>query len=180
MNNTSIIRNTVVALMIALIGGTAAFPINVEARSHKHKQTNCEASVRSDLPRADLVICASNYSQFQSNGIHLYPGEIVEIQVEHTVWEKDAAHWQDQPLQRIAWSEGAPNLYRAGHMGATGKVTIEHGMVIPFYVFWAFSAMSRDHDIDVMVDQQAPAATPKAAQSSVQNVEENTAPQGAY
>jgi hypothetical protein len=111
-------------------------------------------------PQPDLVIDKSNLKAFETEGLHLYPGQIIEIKIDHhLIYPASGIH---KSLDQITF--GKRTMYRARENGSSGKLSIESGVVIPFYGLWALSAMGREHVLDAVVDQSAPDDNQKLSQ----------------
>jgi hypothetical protein len=116
------------------------------------QQGRVEASIRLLYRQPDLVIDRGNYRQFEKSGLHLYPGQIVEIKIDHhLIYPQSGIH---QSLDQISFDKRT--IYRARQSGTTGLVKIEAGPVIPFYGLWALSALAREHTFSAVVDQESP------------------------
>ncbi len=118
------------------------------------QQGRIEASNQVVYPQPDLVIDKGNCRQFEKDGLHLFPGQVVEIKVDHHLIYPQTAGGVHQSLDQITIDKRS--LYRARQFGTTGLVKIESGPVIPFYGLWALSALSREHTFTAVVDQKAP------------------------
>jgi len=134
-----------IAALVLITGfGSSAYP-----QSH---QGRVEVSSHVVYPQADLVIDRGNYRQFEKSGLHLFPGQIVEIKVDHhLIYPASGIH---QSLDQISFDKRT--FYRARQLGTTGLVKIEAGPVIPFYGLWALSALGREQTFSAVVDQQSP------------------------
>ena len=134
---------------LAAVTLIAGFGGNAYSRA---QQGLVEVSNQVVYPQPDLVIDGGNYRQFEKSGLHLFPGQIVEIKVDHhLIYPQSGIH---QSLDQIAFDRRS--LYRARQSGTTGLVKIEAGPVIPFYGLWALSALGREHTFSAIVDQKSP------------------------
>jgi hypothetical protein len=116
--------------------------------------SKCSTKTERNLPTPDLIITSKTYRQYARTGIHLYPGEIIQFRKLNAIAWLTNKSWDDQALQAIDYDLG---LFRAGPMGATGRVVIESGPILPFYLLWSLSELARMHDLDVTIDQPPPA-----------------------
>ncbi|MBU6451792.1 MAG: hypothetical protein KGS72_08450 [Cyanobacteria bacterium REEB67] len=133
-------RQNAIVTMATLMGFVAGSAAYAQANNQPDNKTT----------HVDLTVDANNYKEIAKNGLHLFPGEIVEFKVDaHLNYQGATVH---PALEEM--SIGKRTLYRARTNGQAGTIIVERGMVIPFYGLWAISAAGRDHALDVKVDSK--------------------------